>query len=100
MAYPENFPKNSDEDSDPRKGPHAKGVESEETEMIQNDPAKRAVPGVGMDALGESGDRDPLLGSAVGDVDEATRTGDGGRAADPAEDASRDHEAGEPRGKR
>jgi hypothetical protein len=43
---------------------HVQGA-SEETELLQNDAAERPVSGIEMDGIGESGDRDPLIGSAV-----------------------------------
>jgi hypothetical protein len=70
------FPEKSDPHSHkPKPGPGRAGAGSEETEMLKNDPAESAVSAVGMDEIAESGDRDPLLGSAVngGDGDEASR---------------------------
>ena len=54
--------------------PNGRHIESEETELVQNDPAERPVSGTAMDGLGESGDRDPLIGSAVGKVDEPPKS--------------------------
>ena len=45
---------------DPRNVPGNPGAD-EESEMIERDPAEREVTGRQMDALGESGDEDPLL---------------------------------------
>ncbi|MCD6023816.1 MAG: hypothetical protein K0Q91_732 [Fibrobacteria bacterium] len=82
MAYPENS-----SNHDPRSVPN-RGIESEEDEMLHNDPVERPLPGRGQDALGESGDRDPLIENATGQGDES-----GGE--DPA--PSRSHDAEEDR---
>jgi hypothetical protein len=80
MTNPQDFPRKSSPDPEPNV-PNRKAMESEEAEMLKNDPAERPVSAVGMDQIAESGDRDPLLGSATspmkpagraGDVDEAT----------------------------
>jgi hypothetical protein len=76
MAFPESM--------DPRSAgakpvPNRKNVESEEEEMLHNDPAERAVSGTKMDEIAESGDRDPLIGNAVDPADkgrQARKAGD------------------------
>ena len=73
MPFPEHFDPKLNDPKNPS-GSASRNVGSEETEMLKNDPAERPVSAVGMDEIAESGDRDPLLGSAVngGDVDEAS----------------------------
>jgi hypothetical protein len=79
MAFPENMDsapksKSAAHPSEPNRS--ARDIESEEDEMVHNDPAERAVSGRAMDGIAESGDRDPLIGHAVGDADEASRLRD------------------------
>jgi hypothetical protein len=80
------------ENNDPRHGQHSgprgdahensgpSHFESEEEEMIHNDPAERAVSGQEMDRIAESGKRDPLIGGAVNHE----TLGDGTRAGEDA----------------
>jgi len=80
---------------DPNHFPGARNVPDEETELIAEDPAERAVPGREMDAMGESGDRDPLMGSALGDVEHGHTESEGEDGqADVADQFARDTEAG------
>lgn len=85
MANPENFPKH-----DPRFVPNRNGIESEEDEMLHNDPAERPLPGRALDAVGDSGDEDRLIENATGQSEEAAGN-------EAAENASRSHDAEEDR---
>jgi hypothetical protein len=84
MAFPENSPKH-----DPRFVPNRNSIESEEDEMLHNDPAERPLPGRALDAAGDSGDHDALIENATGQDDEAAGSEAASRSHDAEEDRVR-----------